>query len=578
MSKSIEAWSSVDVDTGQGVPRGKAHRRGEHELRPDGSVGAVVPLRRYVDLSRPTSPVPDGPDEAPRARVGLLQRLLAIDVIAFQVGWWLSTSLSPIEIDIVISVLVGTASTVAGMLMLASAKLYRSRVATVRQTEIRRLGFVALGFALVAQLGISLVADASPSAWHLAVTGCLAFITLTIGRSFFDEWLRAKRSIGCYQRSIVLVGSGVEIEHLLELVNDHPDFGLRVREVVHTADRSDSDLSRRVLTSLKRTSSSGVLLTAQGISIDDKRRLISDLAQHGIHVHLSSGLWGVDYRRVRAVPVAHEPLLYIEPADTRRVHRGAKRAIDLIGAVLLLLVFSPVLLITAIAILIEDGRPILFRQRRVGQGGTVFDMLKFRSMVRDAESIVVDLRGDNDRQGPLYKNERTDPRITKVGRVIRALSIDELPQLWNVLWGSMSLVGPRPALPHEVEEFDEDLRTRTRAKPGITGLWQVEARDKPSFSAYKRLDLFYVDNWSSMLDVVILVMTVQSVIGRGFRMLRGRTTPLEGEPPRSGVEDQGSPRQREDRRRSTRPARSGSDALAAGTSAHGARLASHREL
>jgi lipopolysaccharide/colanic/teichoic acid biosynthesis glycosyltransferase len=115
-----------------------------------------------------------------------------------------------------------------------------------------------------------------------------------------------------------------------------------------------------------------------------------------------------------------------------------------------------------------------------------------------------------------------DPRITKVGRVLRALSIDELPQLLNVLRGQMSLVGPRPALPHEVAEFDDELRTRHHAKPGITGLWQVEARDKPSFSAYRRLDLFYVDNWSSMLDVVILVLTVQSVIGRAVRTLRSR--------------------------------------------------------
>ena len=162
---------------------------------------------------------------------------------------------------------------------------------------------------------------------------------------------------------------------------------------------------------------------------------------------------------------------------------------------------------------------MLFRQQRVGHIGRHFTLFKLRTMVPDAESKLIDLTTDNDRDGgPLFKL-RHDPRVTRIGRLLRATSLDELPQLLNVLRGDMSLVGPRPALPSEVAHFDDELRERGRMMPGITGLWQVEARDDPSFSSYRRLDLFYVDNWSIGLDLAILASTVTAVLSRGVRML-----------------------------------------------------------
>ena len=139
-------------------------------------------------------------------------------------------------------------------------------------------------------------------------------------------------------------------------------------------------------------------------------------------------------------------------------------------------------------------------------------------MVVNAESKLAELRADNYRQGPLFKMEN-DPRVTRVGRFLRDSSLDELPQLWNVLRGEMSLVGPRPALPDEVVNFTSELRMREQVMPGITGLWQVEARDNPSFEAYRRLDLFYVENWSITLDLMILIGTVEQVLIRMFRAL-----------------------------------------------------------
>jgi lipopolysaccharide/colanic/teichoic acid biosynthesis glycosyltransferase len=167
---------------------------------------------------------------------------------------------------------------------------------------------------------------------------------------------------------------------------------------------------------------------------------------------------------------------------------------------------------------------VFFRQQRVGRDGEPFTILKLRTMVVDAEARLAELVSQNQREGILFKLAN-DPRITPVGRILRATSLDELPQLINVVRGDMSLVGPRPALPVEVAQFDEELLARQRVRPGITGLWQVEARDSASFQAYQRLDLFYVENWSVSLDLAILLSTVQTVAVRAARALRRRSAP-----------------------------------------------------
>ena len=166
---------------------------------------------------------------------------------------------------------------------------------------------------------------------------------------------------------------------------------------------------------------------------------------------------------------------------------------------------------TAVAILVADGRPLFFRQWRVGRDGVPFKMYKFRTMVRGAEQRLSDCSG-NERQGPLFKLTR-DPRVTPLGRLLRRSSLDELPQLFNVLGGTMSLVGPRPALPVEVEFFSAEFRNlRHQVKPGMTGLWQVQARDQPSFEAYERLDAFYARHRTIGMDLAILVRTAPAVL------------------------------------------------------------------
>lgn len=202
----------------------------------------------------------------------------------------------------------------------------------------------------------------------------------------------------------------------------------------------------------------------------------------------------------------------LPPALSLRMRLVVKRCIDIVLSVVLLLVLSPILVLSALAILLRDGRPVLFRQIRIGRDGRPFVMVKFRTMAKDAETMLDDLRQDNDRTGPLFKSNN-DPRVTTIGRVLRRSSIDELPQLFNVLTGRMSLVGPRPALPSEVAEFSAELRRRESVPQGLTGLWQVDGRTDPDFSKYAELDLHYVENWTLRLDAWIIVRTPFVILG-----------------------------------------------------------------
>jgi lipopolysaccharide/colanic/teichoic acid biosynthesis glycosyltransferase len=208
--------------------------------------------------------------------------------------------------------------------------------------------------------------------------------------------------------------------------------------------------------------------------------------------------------------------------------KAFKRGMDIVLAVVLLILTLPVLVDAAIAIKLQDGGPVLFRQERVGKDGKRFVLYKLRSMVPDAEAQLPRLRPSNHRDGPLFKLSN-DPRVTRVGRFLRSTSIDELPQLVAVLAGRMSMVGPRPALPEEVAQFDEPLLKRLQVLPGITGLWQVEARDDPSFESYRRFDLYYIRYWSLRLDVAIVFLTGVAVLHRSMRALgpRGRSCRLD---------------------------------------------------
>lgn len=210
-------------------------------------------------------------------------------------------------------------------------------------------------------------------------------------------------------------------------------------------------------------------------------------------------------------------LLTFSTLPSAPIALATKRILDIAGAVLLLLLSAPIMLLAAAAIRLTDGGPVLFSQERVGRFGRRFTMLKFRSMILDAEKGRADIAHLNEMDGPVFKATR-DPRITRVGRWLRRLSIDELPQLVNVLRGEMSLVGPRPPLPDEVTSYQRWQRRRLSVRPGLTCIWQVSGRNQLDFDTWIRLDLEYIDNWSLLLDIKLLLQTVPAVLtGYGAR-------------------------------------------------------------
>ena len=219
--------------------------------------------------------------------------------------------------------------------------------------------------------------------------------------------------------------------------------------------------------------------------------------------------------RVSVRPVGSLSLLQVSEPKFSGASRLFKAGFDRCAAALGLLLLSPVMLLIAIAITLDSRGSVFFRQTRTGLGGKPFELVKFRSMVPAAEELLVDLTDRNEGAGALFKIRR-DPRITRVGRLLRRLSLDEIPQLWNVVRGQMSLVGPRPPLPSEVERYGDDVRRRLLVKPGLTGLWQVSGRSDLTWEESVRLDLYYVENWSFAFDLMILARTVGAVVaGRG---------------------------------------------------------------
>ena len=252
-----------------------------------------------------------------------------------------------------------------------------------------------------------------------------------------------------------------------------------------------------------------VLFTAGAVgSSTELRRLAWDLEDSSqVEIIVAPNVTDVSSERVRIRPVAGLPLMHLGRPRSRAASNAAKRAFDLLGAGTILVLSSPVLLTLMLWVRL-DGGPAIFRQTRVGRDGQTFSCLKLRSMVVNAD----DIRPPSEDESQVLFKLRDDPRITRPGRLIRRLSLDELPQLWNVLRGEMSLVGPRPPLPDEVALYEDDMLRRLHVLPGMTGLWQVSGRSDLSWEDTVRLDLYYVDNWSMTQDLAILFRTVWAVL------------------------------------------------------------------
>jgi exopolysaccharide biosynthesis polyprenyl glycosylphosphotransferase len=254
-----------------------------------------------------------------------------------------------------------------------------------------------------------------------------------------------------------------------------------------------------------------VVLPCHHLDAVAMRRLSWRLEALGTELLLAPGLGDVARQRTTVHVVGGLPLMHVAHAELSGIRRITKEVFDRSVAALALLLVTPLLVLLVLAIRLESPGPALFTQERVGRDGRRFVLLKLRTMTADAEIRRAGLLGCNEADGVLFKM-RADPRVTRLGRMLRRYSLDELPQLWNVVLGHMSLVGPRPPLPSEVEAYEQDVHRRLAVKPGLTGLWQVSGRSDLSWDESVRLDIKYVENWSLLLDVAILLRTVRAVL------------------------------------------------------------------
>jgi exopolysaccharide biosynthesis polyprenyl glycosylphosphotransferase len=358
--------------------------------------------------------------------------------------------------------------------------------------------------------------------WVLAAwAGCTVAVLAT--RFAYRAILRSMRRSGVLVSRMLIVGAGREGRDLCRSVNRARRLGFQVVGFLDdtmppgpvTAGLPELLGPTTAVREVVRDLDVHAVLVAGGsVAMETAERVYRDVQELPVDFHLSTGLLGVAASRVAVQRFEDAPVLGLRRVELSSWQRVVKRAFDVAVAGTLLLALAPVLAGCALAVRLSGPGPILFRQRRFGRDGTVFSIHKFRSMAADAEVRQPALREHgNEADGPLFKLHH-DPRVTRVGRVLRAWSLDELPQLFDVLRGHMSLVGPRPFVTHEVDLTDPWALTRLRVKPGLTGLWQVSGRHRLPFDDLIRYDLFYVENWSLSMDMFVLLRTVPAVLGR----------------------------------------------------------------
>ncbi len=393
------------------------------------------------------------------------------------------------------------------LLVLGSTGRYHPRGPFPAHAMVRK----ALGacFRLVALLALAAALWPGHLSFRPAIAavavGAVAIGYVLEGAARRSGWAAASSR----RRRLLLVGGDPASQQLAEHLDRHPECGLTVARSL-TGEADD------VLAALAEQPYDVVGVVEPGaLGPHGLRRLRWDLQRLGIEMIVVPDVADIAGPGLRALPLGGIPAVQVTRPPQAGLARAVKEIGDRLMAAAALLVTSPILLAALLAVKATSRGPALFRQTRIGLGGKPFTMYKLRTMVVEAEKLLVDLVQSNESDGVLFKIHR-DPRVTSVGRWLRRLSLDELPQLFNVLAGQMSLVGPRPPLPGEVARYPEDLHRRFLVKPGITGLWQVSGRATLSWDESMRLDLDYVDNWSLTFDALILAKTFGAVVsGRG---------------------------------------------------------------
>ena len=406
--------------------------------------------------------------------------------------------------------------------MLGAADTYQTKYLGIGTEEYRRISVAT--FRLWGTTAIlSYVLRAEVARGFCLVVLPLGLLLLITGRMLARRRLVAARQAGRARHRVVVVGDRSTVAELVSELRYEPAAGFEIvgaclpRQDDYSADYSPFPVLG-ALPALRSTvaralADTVVVASSVAVNIEAAKRIAWDLEGTGVDLVIASSMAGIAGPRVSLRPIAGLPLLHVESPVYTGWRKVAKDIFDRVLAAVALVTLSPLLLLVALTIQVDSTGPAWFRQTRVGKDGREFQILKFRTMYVDAERRRAALEERNEADGPLFKI-RDDPRVTRVGRTLRHLSIDELPQLVNVLRGEMSLVGPRPPLPAEVAQYHDSVHRRFKVKPGLTGLWQVNGRSELPWRDGVRLDLYYVENWSIMLDLAIIARTVSAVLRR----------------------------------------------------------------
>ena len=409
----------------------------------------------------------------------------------------------------------------AWLAVLGLSRAFESRYLFVGTEEYQRVVHAAIALTAVVAL-VSYGLEVPTSRVFVLIAIPTAAFTSIAARFAWRKWLHRMRSQGRCMKRVILVGHESSVAALIVQLRREHYHGLNVVAACLPTDRPKGALlefNTRVRGTFDRIAEAVAAERADTVivlscpEIDGKalRRLAWNLERSEVDLIVASALVDVAGDRTTVRPVDGLPMLHLDHANLTGVRRWAKVTVDKTGAALLLLMLSPLLLGAAFLIRCTSPGPAVFKQERIGKDGQPFTIWKFRTMYTDAERRLAHLTHLNESDGVLFKM-KDDPRVTPVGKYLRRFSIDEFPQLVNVLRGDMSLVGPRPPLATEVAAYEADMRRRLVVKPGMTGLWQVSGRSDLPWEEAVRLDLRYVEHWTLSLDFVILLRTVTAIL------------------------------------------------------------------
>ncbi len=395
---------------------------------------------------------------------------------------------------------------------------YNRKIIGLGTEEVRRAVSATLVlFAVIAGLSYLIRADISRAYAFASIP--LGLVLIGFSRFGWRQWLYRERKSGKFLSRVIVIGSQRTSQTLADRLDQESYAGYQVVDQIHLPNNHESNSEfegwlNRIDGAISRHDATAIAIDpGDDAPYEIIRQLSWRLEGRNLDLLISPGSLDIAGPRLSVRPAAGLPLLHLDEAVLSRSQRASKRSLDIFGSLVAITVFSPIMLISALVVRITSHGPVIYKQLRVGRAGQTFTMLKFRTMHAQADTLVKELREEHKLTNPMFKLTN-DPRITKFGGFLRRWSLDEIPQLFNVLGGSMSLVGPRPHPLDDVDRYQSEAFRRLALKPGMTGLWQVEGRSELSWEQALQLDLHYVEKWSLESDLFLLAKTTKAVILR----------------------------------------------------------------